>query len=325
MSTALVETVRGPVAAESLGQVLMHEHIGVGSPEMNLNIPELVGDEAARDADAVKRLRAVAECGISTIVDLTVLGLGRDVGRARRVNDQVDINIIVATGYYPLKGLDYFYDYHGPGKLLGGEDPLITLFIRELTEGIADTGIKAGVLKCAIEEELTPDVERVMVAVAAAHHATGAPITVHTSAQHRTGLDAQRILRREGVDLTSVVIGHSGDTTDLDYLRTLAEAGSLLGMDRFGLEAKLSDAERVDTVARLAREGLAGSMVLSHDACCHINWLGKPGVREAVLPNWHHTHISEHILPALADAGVTPAQIDQMLISNPRRHLTPTA
>ncbi|MGW2550949.1 phosphotriesterase family protein [Streptomyces sp. NPDC001635] len=69
----------------------------------------------------------------------------------------------------------------------------------------------------AIEDTLTPGVERVRRAVAQAHLRTGAPITVHTDAVARTGLVAQEVLRSEGVDPGAVVIGHSGDTTDLDW------------------------------------------------------------------------------------------------------------
>jgi phosphotriesterase-related protein len=61
-------------------------------------------------------------------------------------------------------------------------------------------------------------------------------------------------------------MGHSGDTADLGYLTSLADAGCLLGMDRFGLDILLPCAQRVDTVAELARRGYADRIVLSHDA-----------------------------------------------------------
>ncbi|MFJ9210839.1 phosphotriesterase [Streptomyces sp. NPDC102264] len=196
------------------------------------------------------------------------------------------------------------------------------LFVRELTEGIADTGVRAAFLKCAVEDELTPGVERVMRAVAQAHLRTGAPITVHTNANARTGLAAQDILRGEGVDLGAVVIGHSGDTTDLDYLHRLIDNGSYVGMDRFGLDMLLPGDQRVATVAALAREGFAERMVLSHDASCHIDWF-PPGVRERIAPNWHYTHLHDEVLPALRRDGVTEAQLTTMLVDNPRRYFSP--
>jgi phosphotriesterase-related protein len=317
-----VETVRGPVAADELGTVLMHEHVFVLNEEMRINYPGW-WDEEERVAGAVARLRTLEERGVDTIADPTVLGLGRDVARIARVNAQVDINIVVAAGLYTTGDIPSFLQYRGPGTLLGGEEPLVDLFVADITEGIAGTGIKAAFLKCAIEDELTPGVERVMKAVAQAQKRTGVSITVHTGPAYRTGLVAQEVLRAEGVDLGRVVIGHSGDTADLDYLRRLVDNGSYIGMDRFGLDILLPGDQRIATVAALAAEGLADRMVLAQDASCHIDWF-PPGVLQQVTPNWHHTHIVDDVLPALREAGVTDEQLTTMLVDNPRRILAGT-
>ncbi|WP_089104532.1 phosphotriesterase family protein [Streptomyces hyaluromycini] len=315
-----VQTVRGPVPADDLGTVLMHEHVFVLSEEFRQSLPE-TWDEQERIDDAVTRLKALAATGVTTIVDPTCIGLGRDVARVARVNEQVDLNIVAATGIYTLADVPDYFRYHGPGTLLGGAEGMTELFVRELTEGIADTGIRAAFLKCAIEDRLTPGVERVLRAVAQAHLATGAPITVHTGATARTGLVAQEILRSEGADLGKVVVGHSGDTADLDYLHELIDNGSYVGMDRFGLDILLPGDQRVATVAALAAEGLAGRMVLSHDASCHIDWF-PPGVKEQIAPDWHYTHLHDQVLPALLQAGVSEAQLTTMLVDNPRRYFS---
>ena len=119
-----------------------------------------------------------------------------------------------------------------------------------------------------------------------------------------------------------LVIGHSGDSADLDYLRRLIDNGSFIGMDRFGLDILLPTDQRVATVAALARQGLADRMVLSHDASCHIDWF-PPGVREQIAPNWHYTHLHDQVLPALLRAGVTQSQLSTMLVDNPRRYFSP--
>ena len=202
-----------------------------------------------------------------------------------------------------------------PGPLGSG---MVDMFVRDITQGIAGTGVKAGILKCATDEAgLTPGVERVLRAVAAAHRATGVPITTHTHAHTRRGLEQQRIFAEEGVDLSRVVIGHSGDTTDLDYLEELIAAGSYLGMDRFGVDNILSFDERVDTVAAMCARGHAGRMVLAHDASCYIDWLPEEAL-PLVLPIWHYLHIHNDVLPALRRRGVTEEQITTMLVDNPR-------
>lgn len=227
---------------------------------------------------------------------------------------------MVATGLYTYNEIPFQFHYTGPGLLFDVSEPLVDLFVKDLTEGIADTGVRAAFLKCAIEEQgLTPGVERVLRAVGKAHVRTGAPITVHTNPHTKSGLIAQNILREEGVDLTKVVIGHSGDSTDIDYLTKVADAGSLLGMDRFGLDVLCPFEDRVNTVAELVRRGYADHMVLAHDASCFIDWFPE-GAKEQAVPKWNFRHISQDVLPALLERGVTQADIDTMLIDNPRRY-----
>jgi phosphotriesterase-related protein len=168
-------------------------------------------------------------------------------------------------------------------------------------------------------------VERIARAIARTHVETGAPITVHTSGPHQTGRIAVRIFREEGVDLSKVVIGHAGDSNDLDYLAELADTGVLLGMDRFGLDLFNPTAERIKTIVALASRGYAASMVLAHDANCFIDYFGAAhdAARAAAAPNWHYEHITDDVLPALLASGVTRGQIEEMMVENPVRYFTP--
>ncbi len=314
-----VQTARGAIDDSDLGVTLMHEHVFVLSPEMMQNDPGVWGDEDNRVADAIVRLNELEARGVDTIVDLTVIGLGRYIPRIAQIAAATDLNIVVATGLYTYNDIPMYYHFQGPGTALQGPEPMTELFVRDITEGIAGTGIKAAILKCATDEPgVTPGVERVLRAVAQAHRQTGVPISTHTHAASRRGLDQQRIFAEEGVDLTRVVIGHSGDSTDLDYLEELIAAGSYLGMDRFGADFYLPTPERVDTVVRMCERGHADKMVLSHDASCFIDWLPEEVV-PVVLPNWHYLHIHNDVLPALRERGVTEEQITTMLVDNPRR------
>ena len=322
---AVVESVRGPVELDRLGPTLMHEHVFVLSTEHVQNYGSDWWDEEARVADAITKLDALYAKGIHTIVDPTVWGLGRYIPRIQRIATQTPVNIIVATGLYVYEELPQQYAYRGPGLLIDIPEPMVTDFSRDITEGIGDTGVKAAFLKCCMETaEPTPDVERIARAIARTHLQTGAPITVHTSGPHQGGRAAVRIFTEEGVDLSKVVIGHAGDSNDLDYLTELADAGVLLGMDRFGLDLFNPGAERIKTIAALAARGYAASMVLSHDANCFIDYFGAAHdeVRAAASPNWHYEHISDDVLPALLEAGVTEAQIDTMMVENPVRYFT---
>lgn len=316
---AQINTVRGSIDTSHLGETLMHEHVFVLSPEIMQNYPEVWGDEEERISDAVKRLNELKSRGVSTIVDLTVIGLGRYIPRIQRVARETEINIIVATGVYTYNEVPMFFHYQGPGTVLDGPEIMTDMFVRDIERGIAETEVKASILKCATDEPgLTPGVERILRAVAQAHRQTGVPISTHTHAHTRRGLDQQRIFREEGVDLTRVVIGHSGDTTDIDYLRELIDNGSYIGMDRFGIDVLLPFEDRVNTVAKLCELGYAERMVLSHDAACFNDWLPERAI-PAALPNWHFLHIHDDVIPALKSRSVTDEQIKIMLVDNPRK------
>lgn len=313
-----VDTVRGPIDTAQLGQTLMHEHVFVLNAEIQSNYPEKWNEEE-RVADAIVQLNDLKRHGVRTIVDPTVIGLGRYIPRIQRVARQTDLHIIVATGLYTYNDVPFYFHFRGPGTPLDGPEIMADLFVQDITAGIAGTGVKAAVLKCATEAAgLTPGVERVLRAVAQAHRRTGVPITTHTHAHTHRGRDQQRVFKEEGVDLRRVVIGHSGDTTELDYLKELMDNGSTIGMDRFGIDALLSFDDRVNTVVQLCKQGYAGRMVLSQDASCYIDWF-DPEVRAAAMPKWNFTHISNDVLPALRERGVSEAQVKQMMIDNPRR------
>jgi phosphotriesterase-related protein len=306
--TNTVDTARGSIATADLGPTLMHEHIVTRSPGVQENWPHL-WDRPGILAMAEKKMADLHQRGIRTIVDLTTVDLGRDIDLVAEVAKRTRINVIVATGVWWM-----------PQRYFGahGIDHVASLFVKDITEGIGTSGIKAAIIKCATDTAgVTEVIEKVLRASARAQKATGVPISTHTWAAGRVGNAQQAIFAQEGVDLSRVIIGHSGDSDDLNYLRGLMERGSTIGMDRFGLDNFLSTEKRVEVVAKLCAEGYAPKMVLSHDANCWSDMLSEEQ-KARVRPKWHYNHISDDILPALRKAGVSEAHIDQMLVKNPR-------
>ena len=303
-----VETALGAVATADLGPTLMHEHVVTRSPGVQENWPHL-WDREAIVALAERKMADLYARGIRAIVDPTTVDLGRDIDLIAAVARRSRVHIIVATGVWWMP--QRYFSAHGV-------DAVADLFVRDINQGIGATGIKAAIIKCATDTAgVTPVIENVLRASARAQKATGVPISTHTWAAGRSGEAQQAIFTQEGVDLGRVIIGHSGDSEDLGYLRGLMERGSTIGMDRFGLENFLPTAKRVEVLARLCAEGYAGKMVLSHDANCWTDMLSEDDKRRT-RPLWHYNHISDDILPALCKAGVSEAQIQQMLVDNPR-------
>ncbi|MXW35963.1 MAG: phosphotriesterase [Chloroflexi bacterium] len=303
----LIPSARGALDTADLGFTLMHEHIFLLSHDLYASYPQLF-ERAAEVDRAVATLDEAYDHGVRTVVDLTTVDLGRDIGLVAEVAARTRMQIVVATGVH-LNPPAYFQRRN--------PDPVLELYLRDLNEGIAGTDVRAGAIKIATEE-LTPANEFQVRIAAMAHRATGTPLMTHSNPTIGSGADQQRVFDEEGVDLERVVIGHSGDTTDVDYLSRLMERGSTIGMDRFGAPIGASTEERIETIAELCRRGYADRMVLSHDTACHFNGV-LPEVMEERMPEWHFLLITNHVLPELERLGVTGEQIEAMMVANPRR------
>ncbi len=305
---ATVPTVRRPLDTSQLGFTLMHEHVFNRSPGVFEAWPHL-WDRKAEIERAVGIFRELKANGVDTIVDLTTVDLGRDVEMVREVGMQVDLNIVMCTGVWRFP--PRFFERRNP-------DPIADLFVKDIEGGIAPTDIRAGIIKLATEPTVDALNETMLRAGARAHRRMGVPISTHTDVKTRSGLAQQDVFESEGVDLSRVVIGHSGDSDDLEYLTSIAKRGSYLGMDRFGLDFFLPTEKRVEAVAKLCEMGFAGQMVLSHDTNCFMDTIPRQ-IKEERMPNWHFLHITKDILPALRTSGVTEEQIRTMTVDNPRR------
>ncbi len=314
MST--VETVRGPVELASLGPTLMHEHVFVLDPEALQNYGHVWGesywDEDAGVADAIGKLQRLRDSGIQTIVDPTAPGLGRYIPRIQRVNAEVDLNIIVATGVYAFLELPSFLAYRS-------DDAVVELFVREIREGIDDTGVKAAFLKCAVEEHgIVGDIAAHPPMVAAAAVETGVPVMVHTNAPAQDGTTGARRADE----------GRRRSDADRDRPHGRQQRPRLPPRDRgHGREPRLRPLQHRALQSRREPDRDADG-----DPRGGIRRPGAPRPRRRLLLRLHdrqpvlrrradadYLHISTKILPALLANGVTQEQIDQMLVENPQR------
>src|SRR3954468_16167269 len=132
-----VATARGEIDSADLGRTLMHEHVFVLTTDVQQNHDEW--DEETRVNDAVGKLSALTAAGYGTIVDPTVIGLGRYIPRIVEVNRRVDLNIVLATGVYTYDTVPFYFLYRGKAFLPDQPDPMVEMFVRDLTEGIPGT------------------------------------------------------------------------------------------------------------------------------------------------------------------------------------------
>jgi phosphotriesterase-related protein len=320
MAGPTIQTVTGPVTPAQLGPTLMHEHLAIGYPGWESDTLNPGPSARERFAICVDRVEEMKALGFTSMIDPCPNDLGRDVELAAKVAQKTGFQIVCATGLYKQDegGVPYWhFRSNTAGSIV---EPLAALFIRELTEGIGDTGIRAGIIKIATGQGRMTDYERsVFEAAARAAVETGAPITTHTD-QGTVGDEQQRVLTAAGVPAHRIVIGHSCGSSDHAYHMRIARGGSYLGFDRFGLDVLHPDAERVSSLLALIRAGAGDRVVVSHDSVwC---WRGQPippEILAELMKVWNPSHFSTRIVPRLKDGGASDADIDRLLVQNPRR------
>jgi phosphotriesterase-related protein len=318
-----ISTARGPVAGHELGFTLAHEHLFVWNPEFHANYPAL-WDRAAGVDLAVRQLEEAYDLGVRSIVDMTVLGQGRDLGLIRQVAARTRMNIVLATGVYALDGLPQIIRYRGPGEMLDMPDPVVDLLESDIRDGIAGSDIRASLLKFVCEKpEPDATVRRLAAAVGEVHRRTGVPIVVHTDPVGPNALAVLQELDRHGVAARDVVLAHAGDIVDAGYLKEVAASGAYLGCDRFGMPM-IPEEQRVANVVSLIEGGHLGQLLLSHDCASFIDHFPAE-VRAAMGAQWTYTHMHLRVLPMLRAAGVDEERIGTLFVENPRRLLTAAA
>ena len=262
------------------------------------------------------KLNDLAAAGHPHIVDPTVLGLGRYLPWVQRVAEQVDLQSSPRPASTPTTTSRSTSTTGASLRHRPGPDG--RLFVRDITEGIADTGVKAGIIKCATDVDgLTPGVERVLRACARTHREPACRHDPHRR-RARSGAGTSSGSSRRRASTSAGWSSATPATPRPGLPGELMDKGSTIGMDRFGIDVYLPIDDRVQVVADLCAQGYADRMVLAHDAACYMDWF-TPEVQAAMAPNWHFNHISDDVLPLLLERGVTQDQIDQMLTGNPRR------
>lgn len=306
-----VTTVTGPISADKLGFTLAHEHIMISAGGLKENFPFLFDYEKTR-ARIVRELKEAKAGGVDTIIDLTTVDLGRDIRLFADVSRASGVQIIATTGFW--LNLPLIFRERDP-------EFFASIFIHEIERGIAGTGIKAGLIKVSNDiEGVTLESEAIIRGAALACKTTGTPISTHQAAPERVGARQVQILKEEGVDPSRICIGHSADTTDLDYLTGLLEKGVYLSMDRYpGRHERPDWRTRNATVQALTDRGYAEKLMLGHDYAPAPVFVGEEPTTEEPTT---YLFLSRTAIPALREAGVSDEAIHSMTVVAPRRFLS---
>jgi phosphotriesterase-related protein len=314
-----VQAVQGPLDASELGFTLPHEHICASSAGFWQAWPEFFGGREEFISRVVDKLKIVKQEGVRTIVDVTTIDTGRDIRLIEEVSRKSGMQIIACTGHW----LD-------PSQSMSARsvDELADFFIKEIEHGIEGTEIKAGVIKVATDREgVTPFLDKALRAAARASKATGVPITTHSYSPERIGEKQADIFEAEGLNPERVCIGHSDDTTDLDYLTGLAERRYTIGMDHliYGIQGPLTWQKRSELIKDLVAAGFANKLFISNDWFYGIS-VGATETQEAMdrMNPDGMLFVTRKVIPYLRQIGVSDQAVNLMTVENPMRFFAST-
>jgi phosphotriesterase-related protein len=316
-----INSVLGKCEASELGFTLIHEHLAAGMPGWEFDNSSF--DRKRELANVVERLKEIKALGVSSFVDPCPMELGRNPEYAAEAAEKSGVRVIIATGVYN-EALGFPTHF----RMIGADD-IAEIYVRELTEGIDHTGIKAGIIKTAtggvpgwtVDTAITKHEEKALRAAARAHKATGAPILCHNNELSSFGRETLDIFESEGVDFNRVLIGHACGVGNMRYYFDILNRGAWLGFDRFGIEPIAPDKMRLASLFGLLAVDF-DRIMLSHDAVACMLGRQTKAMRRMMesSPNWHYAHICKNILPALRKGGVSEQTIRTLTVDNPRNY-----
>jgi|SRR5690625_3146894 len=301
--TKRIQTVTGDITPDQLGETMIHEHVILDLSRIRQdNDPILSDDEMLNE-----EISQLVNAGCGGIVEVTNHGMGRDVFALQSVSKKHDLPIVAATGFYKD-------EYYPEEVFTMSEDEIAELFISEITDGISDTGIKAGIIAeiGSSLNEVTKQENKVFRAAIRAQKQTGAPLSTHCelgtmgSAQLRMFLDAE-------CDLSKISIGHQDLNGDREKYEFLLKSGVSIQFDTIGKNNYRPDQERIEDLLYLLEKGYVNQLMLSTDitkkSYLHVNG------------GFGYQHLFTHFIPALKEKGVSDQEIEQLMVDNPRRFL----
>ena len=308
-----VHTVLGPIDPDQLGFTHTHEHILCDARMTHRTEPPTRGAYMLLDdrERAVIELQKYKDLGGGAMVELTTAAWGRDIKVLKRISEDSGVHIVATAGFYTWPFIPRQVDECSIARLA---DDLIG----ELTEGADGAETTAGILKSAIHFDRIGGVEeKCLRAVARASIATGAAITTHTAGNRHqeipggnVGMQHVRILREEGVSLDRLVVGHTDEHADINFLSELAELGCYVQFDVLDKTHYLLDLTRAKLTREMIRRGHLNRILLGTDRCRRTELYEERG-------GVGYTYILETFVDMLEAEGVSSSEIDRICRVNP--------
>ena len=298
-----VRTVFEDVDVEEIkGDILIHEHLNVDTSSIKKDNDACLMEPPT----VVDELLHFTSSGGEILVDVTSSGNGRDPRVFDFISRTSKARIVCGVGYYfglylPLRAVNR------------SVDELAEEFIREITTGIDDSSVRAGVIgEIGSSLEVLPAEERIFRAAALAQKETGAGIITHT----QFGWNAIKqinMLEAYGADLTKVGLGHMDLYPDPAIHEEVARKGAFVCIDNVGRVDYRPDWERVKMINHLFSRGFGSHVLISSDVSrrSHLRKNGGHG----------YGHVLSEFRKMLNESGFSQEELSMLYRENPLKLL----
>ncbi|MFZ2539477.1 MAG: hypothetical protein WAX04_11320 [Oscillospiraceae bacterium] len=299
----MIETVLGSIQASELGTTMCHEHLAI----------DLSGVRGETDSTFVdttlitQEIKKMCVLGAQAVIEVTGNDMGRDVIALRQYAKETGLHIVASTGFY-------LEPYHSDWLHRASVDEICDLFVAELTQGIAQTGIRAGLIaEIATSTNRTAKTEeKVFLAAAQASVQTNCAISTHCD-MGTHAKDQLKMLLDNGVSPDKLILGHVDLVDDANYHLELLAQGVNLGFDTVGKTKYLSDQKRAENLMALLYKGYEDHILLSQDVS-RLSYLTANG-------GAGYTAVLGYFIQLLKACGATKEQVEKLLVRNPARIL----
>ncbi|MBQ7223758.1 MAG: hypothetical protein IJS38_04210 [Erysipelotrichaceae bacterium] len=296
----MIRTVLGDIRKEELGRTLAHEHFIIDLSKVrhdNFSLIETV-------EEVVPEIKLAMATGIDAAFEVSTIDLSRDVLKLREISLQTGLKIVCSTGFYLTQ-------YHPAWLNDATAEDIARIYIKELTEGIDDTGIKAGLIAEIASSPLRfeGNEKKCLQAAAIAARATGAAVSTHTG--RATAMETIDTLLDGGVRPDKIIIGHQDLINDHDYHLSLLKRGVNIAFDTCGKSAYMADEIRAENAVKIIREGYGDHLVLSNDVSRRTYFVGAGG------PGY--CAVMKSVVPLIRQYGASEEEIEKLLAHNPAR------
>lgn len=282
---------------------LMHEHVYVDLSGVKNNLDCKFDDEL----NLIEEYKKLYDMGVRTILDLTNIGMGRNIEYTEKISKITKINIINATGCYKTPFIPKFVDDLSTDKLA-------EIFIKEIEDGIDGTNIKAKIIGeiGTSKNEMTEQEEKIFLASIIASKKTNVFISTHCTLG-TFALEQLEFFKKHNMNMNKLIIGHVDLSGDKDYILKLLEYGTYIAFDTVGKNNYMPDEKRIMILKELQDLGYMDKIILSMDITRKTHLKNNGGLG--------YSYIIDKFIPDMEKNGITKESIEKMLVLNPKKIL----